>query len=95
MNILLGICLVIITVAIVVAVVYLVQTLIQLKQTAQQVFYTASEAEKLLKSINAEASVIAGVTNGIASFFGKAVPYLKVGSLFTGIISNFFKKRSK
>ena len=95
MNILLGICLVIVTAAIVVAVVYLVQTLIQLKQTAQQVCCTASEAEKLLKSINAEASVIAGISNSIAGFFGNAVPYLKFGSLFTGIISNFFKKRDK
>lgn len=95
MNILLGICVVIITLTLVVAVVYFVQTLIQLRLTAQQVFYTASEAEKLLKSINAEASVIAGVTNSIAGFFGNAVPYLKLGSFFTSIVSGFFKKRTK
>jgi uncharacterized protein YoxC len=87
MNTVLVICLMVVTASFVVAVVYLVQTMSSIKKAAD-------ELEILLKCINREVGMVAGITSEIRDFVTNLTsPWAKAGGWLAGLISAFIRNK--
>jgi len=87
MSTVLIVCLLVVTVSFVIAVVYLVQTLYSVKKAAD-------ELEALLRGINSEVDMVAGITRKVQDFVGNLVsPWSKMGGWLGGIVSTFVRNK--
>jgi hypothetical protein len=86
MNVIVVVCVVVLTIAVVTGVVFLIQTLIQVKRTAGQ-------AELLMRSCNEEIGIVKSLTSNVSSVVTNfKSPWFKVGAWAMGMASAFLKK---
>jgi len=79
----------VIAVAFIVVSVFLIRALIQIRPTA-------GEAEKLLIQLNQDAALVGKIASNVAGFAQSlSSPWLKVGSIVSGIASAFFMRHRK